>query len=144
MGSFLDPDSVSRARIHGSRRPTPRFPYRQWAVGRLRWENQDGNGKGHGGRVAAVPFASTDGGDQGSQRAGVTDVSGFVHSGPRPVFASGRVIIASGPALCSPLNGVGTVTSKPQSAASFGSLNQKPTSKVPVGASETAGSKPKI
>jgi hypothetical protein len=36
---------------------------------------------------------------QGEQRAGVVDVSAFVHSGPRPVWASGVLIIASGPAL---------------------------------------------
>jgi hypothetical protein len=35
---------------------------------------------------------------QGEQRAGVTEVSGFVQSGPRLVLASGTVIIASGPA----------------------------------------------
>src|SRR5262249_47560267 len=40
---------------------------------------------------------------------------------------SGRLMNAKGPALCSPLNGVGLVTSKPHCAASFGSLNQKPT-----------------
>ena len=54
------------------------------------------------------------------------------------MFASGRLIIASGPALCSPLNGVGAVdVAKPQAAASFGSLNQKPRSKVSVGGEPT-------
>src|SRR4051812_13855086 len=57
---------------------------------------------------------------------------GLVHSGPRP-DAAGVDIIANGPALCSPLNGVGFVTSKPQGAASSGLLNQKPTWNVFVG-----------
>jgi hypothetical protein len=34
----------------------------------------------------------------GEQRAGETEVSGFVHSGPRFVVASGSEIMASGPA----------------------------------------------
>jgi len=51
---------------------------------------------------------------------------GCVHSGPSPVVALGRLIMARGPALCSPLNGVGWVTSNPHAAASCGSLNQKP------------------
>src|SRR5689334_1524738 len=80
----------------------------------------------------------------GWQRAGVTERSGLLHSGPRLVVASGRLIIASGPARCSPLKGVGWVTSKPQAAASCGLLNQKPTWNVLVGARLTSGSKPKI
>jgi hypothetical protein len=59
-------------------------------------------------------------------------------------IASGREIIASGPALCSPLNGVGFVTSNPQLCASFGLLNQNPTLNVFVGARPVAASKPKI
>src|ERR1700722_1791225 len=58
---------------------------------------------------------------------------GLVQSGPRFAGSTGAEIIASGPALCSPLNGVGLVTSKPQAAASFGLLNQKPRWKVLVG-----------
>ena len=53
--------------------------------------------------------------------------SGETQSGPRFVAATGIEIIASGPALCSPLNGVGVATLKPQGAASLGMLNQKPT-----------------
>ncbi len=53
--------------------------------------------------------------------------SGETQSGPRFVAATGIEIIASGPALCSPLNGVGLVTSKPHGAASSGLLNQNPT-----------------
>jgi hypothetical protein len=64
---------------------------------------------------------------QGLQLADVVEVSGLVHSGPRPVLASGRLIIATGPDLCSPLNGFGFVGSKPQSFAALGSSNQKPT-----------------
>ena len=52
--------------------------------------------------------------------------------------------MASGPALCSPLKGVGFVGSKPQAAASFGLLNQKPTWNVLVGFNATSGSNPKI
>src|SRR5262249_16937954 len=47
--------------------------------------------------------------------------------------ASGTLIIASGPAWCSPLKGVGFVTSKPHVCASFGLLNQKPTWNVLIG-----------
>src|SRR5216684_5929134 len=66
---------------------------------------------------------------------------GLVQSGPRSVCASGTLIIATGPALCSPLNGVGCVTSKVQPflLASFGSLNQNPTWKVLVGARAASG-----
>ena len=74
----------------------------------------------------------------------MVEVSGCVQSGPSPVLASGVLIIASGPALCSPLKGVGFCGLKPQSAAAFGSSNQKPTLKVPVGASATVGSKLKL
>jgi hypothetical protein len=48
---------------------------------------------------------------------------GLVQSGPSPVTESGTLIMAAGPALCSPLNGVGLVTSKPHAAASWGLLN---------------------
>ena len=41
---------------------------------------------------------------------------GLVHSGPNLVVAFGTLIMATGPALCSPLNGVGLVTSNPQAA----------------------------
>ena len=61
------------------------------------------------------------------------DESGFRHRGPRPVLASGRLIIASGPAACSPLNGVGLEASKPHATASFGLLNQKPRWNVLIG-----------
>src|SRR6516164_1881698 len=61
------------------------------------------------------------------QVGGFVPVLGFVHNGPRFVVALGTLIIAFGPASCSPLNGVGLVTSKPQAAASSGWLNQKPT-----------------
>src|SRR6516164_10250830 len=69
---------------------------------------------------------------------------GAVHSGPSCVSALGREIMALGPALCCPLNGVGLVTSKPQASASLGLLNQKPTWKVFVGSRLAAGSNPKI
>src|SRR5262249_40565942 len=42
----------------------------------------------------------------GLQETGVLDRSGLTHSGPRLVSARGRLIMASGPALCSPLKGV--------------------------------------
>ena len=45
---------------------------------------------------------------------------------------------ASGPALCSPLNGVGTPV-KPHGAASAGLLNQKPRWNVFVGARRDVG-----
>src|SRR5262249_24120323 len=67
---------------------------------------------------------------------------GSVHSGPRFVTASGRVTNASGPALCSPLNGVEPV--KPQSDASAGLLNQNPRWNVLVCVSDTSLSTPKI
>src|SRR5277367_3696720 len=69
---------------------------------------------------------------------------GLVHSGPRLVLASGTLIIATGPALCSPLNGVGWVESNPHFDAVFGLLNQKPTWKVLSGVRAASGSKPKI
>src|SRR5580700_5830997 len=46
-----------------------------------------------------------------------TAAHGLRQSGPRPVFSLGTLIIAAGPALCSPLKGVGCVTSKPQDLA---------------------------
>src|SRR6266853_4410435 len=46
------------------------------------------------------------------QLAGVVESFGFVQSGPNPVFASGTLSMANGPALCAPLNGVGLVGSK--------------------------------
>src|SRR3954447_21710600 len=49
---------------------------------------------------------------------------GLVQSGPSPAGATGSEIIANGPAWCSPLNGVGLLTSKPHGAASSGLLNQ--------------------
>src|SRR3954451_24561455 len=54
---------------------------------------------------------------------------------------------ATGPALCSPLNGVGLVTSKtqPSTFASLGLLNQNPTWNVLIGLGLLwSGSKPKI
>ncbi len=69
---------------------------------------------------------------------------GLRQSGPRPEFSFGTLVIAAGPALCSPLNGVGCVASKPQGAAVWGLLNQKPMWNVFVGARLTSGSKPKI
>ena len=50
-----------------------------------------------------------------------------VSNGPWPVVESGRLIMAFGPALCSELNGVGLVGSKPHAAASSGLSNQNPT-----------------
>src|SRR5205807_8355211 len=70
--------------------------------------------------------------------------SGSEHSGPRPVLAFGRLMNATGPAWCSPLNGVNMPCGKPHGTASAGSLNQKPTWNVFVGARLTSGSKPKI
>ena len=52
-----------------------------------------------------------------------------MHSGPSLVCGSGTLIMARGPALCSPLKGVnfvGSLAGKPQAAASFGLLNQNP------------------
>jgi hypothetical protein len=66
--------------------------------------------------------------------------SGETQSGPRFVAATGIEIIASGPAWCSPLNGVGVLTSKPQDAASLGMLNQNPTWYVFTGGSITVPS----
>ena len=64
----------------------------------------------------------------GSLAASSSDTPvGDVQRGPRFAGGTGSEIIASGPALCSPLNGVGFVTSNPHAAASLGSLNQKPT-----------------
>src|SRR5277367_2670483 len=72
--------------------------------------------------------------------------SASVHSGPRLVVAFGVLIMATGPAWCSPLKGVGWFTSnvQPFLLASFGSLNQKPTWKVLRGARLASGSNPKI
>ena len=67
--------------------------------------------------------------NQGLQLPGCSG-SGSVQSGPNCVAGSGALIIAKGPALCSPLNGVnwvGSSAGNPQSAASFGLLNQNPT-----------------
>jgi len=61
--------------------------------------------------------------------------SGETQSGPRFVAATGIEIIASGPARCSPLNGVGLFTSNPQDLASSGLLNQNPTWYVLTGGS---------
>ena len=73
--------------------------------------------------------------------------SGSVQSGPNCVAGSGALIIAKGPAWCSPLNGVNLVGSSagnPQLAASFGLLNQNPKWKVLVGGRDASASKPKI
>ncbi len=55
------------------------------------------------------------------------EVLGLVQRGPSLVVELGRLINANGPALCSPLNGVGLLGSNPQFFASSGLLNQKPT-----------------
>src|SRR5689334_512016 len=70
--------------------------------------------------------------------------TGLVHSGPSPVLAFGRVMKATGPALCSPLNGVGTSVVLLHGWASATLLNQNPTCSVWVGARPTSGSKPNI
>src|SRR5262252_9357318 len=92
---------------------------------------------------ASCPDAFT-GNAYGLQVAGWVEVLGLRHNGPNPVVALGTLIIAFGPARCSPLNGVGLVGSKPHALASLGLLNQNPTWKVLVKNSDTAGSKPKI
>ena len=57
-------------------------------------------GKREGGPATSrVPALFAFGVRYGEQRAGAADVSGCVQSGPSPVFASGALIIASGPAL---------------------------------------------
>jgi hypothetical protein len=61
------------------------------------------------------------------QVAGTVEVLGLKQSGPRLVSTSGTLIIAFGPACCSPLNGVGVLTLNPHLAASCGLLNQNPT-----------------
>src|SRR4051812_21019657 len=85
-----------------------------------------GGRRAHGLQVKAPPAPAT----------------GSVHSGPSAVLASGRVTKASGPAWCSPLNGVTPVN--PQGCASVGLLNQKPRWNVLVGARPTSLSTPKI
>lgn len=70
--------------------------------------------------------------------------SGTQGPGPRLGSESGKEIMALGPALCCPLNGVGLFALKPQVAASFGLSNQKPTCSVFLGNKLVAGSKPKI
>ena len=70
--------------------------------------------------------------------------NGLRQSGPRPVSSFGTLIIAAGPALCSPLNGVGSAALKPHGTAVLGLLNQKPMWNVLVGFKVTSGSKPKI
>src|SRR6516164_2315532 len=89
----------------------------------------------------------------GLQLIVLPEICGFEHKGPRPVVPSGTLIIASGPAFWSPLNGVRLVGSKPHAAASCGLSNQKPTWNVWVGATSGApvaepgcgsASKPKI
>src|SRR5262249_21599654 len=87
-------------------------------------------------------------GRQGLQWIGSLERSGLRQSGPRPLTESGRLIMARGPAWCSPLNGVtvGAVApgSHPRSKGTCGSLNQKPTWKGLVGSRPTTGSTPKI
>ena len=58
---------------------------------------------------------------------------GEVQRGPRFAGGIGSDIIASGPALCSPLNGVGLFALNPHGTASCGLLNQNPTWNVLVG-----------
>ena len=62
---------------------------------------------------------------------------GDVQSGPRFAGATGSDIIASGPALCSPLKGVGLEASNPHGTASWGLLNQNPRWNVLVGGRRT-------
>ena len=64
---------------------------------------------------------------QGLHEAGVVELFGSVQTGPKCVVRSDVLIMAKGPALCSPLKGVGFAGSKPQATTSCGSLNQKPT-----------------
>jgi hypothetical protein len=78
-------------------------------------------------RLSSPPRGDGLSSDHGLQVAGSVEVFGLMHRGPNPVASAGRLIIANGPASCSPLNGVGLFTLKPQLAASLGSLNQKPT-----------------
>src|SRR5215831_6662534 len=83
----------------------------------------------------------------GLQLMGSVSSFGSVHNGPRLVFESGTVINATGPALCSPLNGVGLVTSNvhPSTFASLGLLNQNPRWNVLIGLGLLwSGSNPKI
>src|SRR5215831_10543600 len=83
----------------------------------------------------------------GLQLIGFVSSFGLVHNGPRLVFASGTVMKATGPALCSPLNGVGLVTSNthPSTFASLGLLNQNPRWNVLIGFGLLwSGSNPKI
>ncbi len=46
------------------------------------------------------------------QLAGVVELFELLQSGPKPPLEAGTLSIANGPALCSPLNGVGLVGSK--------------------------------
>src|SRR5215471_12513945 len=83
----------------------------------------------------------------GLQLIGLVFLLGLVHSGPRLVVAFGTLMKATGPALCSPLKGVGLLTLKthPSTFASFGLLNQNPTWNVLIGLGLLwSASKPKI
>src|SRR5689334_10723792 len=65
-----------------------------------------------------------------------------MHSGPRCEWGFGLLMNASGPAFCSPLNGVvGGLAMQPLASAALS--NQKPTWNACVGFTEP-GSKPKI
>src|SRR5215468_5668739 len=104
------------------------------------------SGNGTRGANRSSPLSSA-GSRQRVQVAGVVELFGSVQSGPNPVLASGTLSMAKGPALCSPLNGVGLVGSNwhvGRAAASSGLSNQKPRWNVLVGAKRTSGSNPKM
>src|SRR5882724_8332832 len=67
---------------------------------------------GKSGATAYRPCSQRQRHFQRVQLAGVVESFAFVQSGPKPVLASGTLSMANGPALCSPLNGVGLVGSK--------------------------------
>ena len=81
---------------------------------------------------------------QGLQLTGFVDSFGSEQRGPSLVSGSGRLIIANGPALCSPLKGVVFLGSTPQPTTSAMLLNQNPRWNVLVGAKPTSASNPKI
>src|SRR5262245_13953070 len=80
----------------------------------------------------------------GLQLGGFVVSFGSVHRGPRWLPAWGRLIMANGPAWCSPLKGVAFRGLKPHLTTSCGLLNQNPTWKVLVGGSPVSASNPKI
>src|SRR5215831_15053910 len=86
--------------LYGRMAPYGRLKFRGWhrRAARLRCQ------------ICAVTASSA----YGLQRTGDVEVSGLLHKGPSCVSGSGTLIIAKGPAICSPLNGVGLFTLKPQ------------------------------